>query len=91
MEQLRLRGGLLKAQTMKALTYTLPAYWASYLINDDASGLEPGEQATVDAWLAKMSLPMPASCSEESHFSKHNDAGQLAGEVLDYTFLIPTP
>ena len=50
---------------METLTYTLPAYWASYLINGDASGLEPGEQEQIDAWLAKEGLPSPVSCSDE--------------------------
>jgi hypothetical protein len=35
------------------VTITGPAAWASYLINGDASGLEPGEQAKADAWLAR--------------------------------------
>lgn len=35
------------------VTITGPVYWASYLINGDASGLKDGEQAKVDAWLAR--------------------------------------
>jgi hypothetical protein len=71
------------------ITCTLPAYWASYLINGDASGLEQGEQEQVDAFLAREGLDFPVSCSDEPSFTRYNDAHTgLAGDVLDYTFLV---
>jgi hypothetical protein len=74
---------------MKPVTYTLPAYWASYLINGDASGLEAGEQEIIDSFLARNGLDSPVDCSEEAYFSLFNDANTaLAGDVLDYTFLL---
>lgn len=73
---------------MKTITYTLPAYWASYLINGDASGLDDGEQAVIDAWLAKEGYPNIVSCGDESYFSRYNDAGTLAGDVMEYTALV---
>lgn len=73
---------------MTTETYTLPAYWASYLINGDASGIEDSEQAQADAFLAKHNLPSPVSCSDEAWFARSNDAGTLAGDVMEYTFLI---
>jgi hypothetical protein len=33
--------------------FTAPAYWASYLINGDDSGLEPGEKERADQYLKK--------------------------------------
>jgi hypothetical protein len=73
---------------LEPVTYTLPAYWASYLINGDASGLEPADKAAADAFLARENLPGPVDCGEQ-YFSRHNDAGTgLAGDVCDYTFLI---
>jgi hypothetical protein len=70
--------------------YSLPAYWASYLINGDASGLEAGEEEQIDAFLKREHLPAPVSCSDEPRFSRYNDAGTgLGGDVLDYTFLEP--
>lgn len=33
-------------------TITLPAHWASYLVNGDASGLDAGEVAEIDEYLA---------------------------------------
>lgn len=74
---------------METTTRILPAYWASYLINNDASGLDAGEQAKIDAWLAVNGLPMPVTCGE-SHFSWHNDATALGGDVCQFTFLVPS-
>jgi hypothetical protein len=72
------------------VAYALPASWASYLINGDASGLELQEKRQADVFLAQTKLPMPVSCSEESYFSRYNDAHTgLAGDVLDYSFLVP--
>jgi hypothetical protein len=73
---------------MTTETYTLPIYWASYLINGDASGLEDNEQEEIDAW---MESEEPGDCvdvGEDYWFSSHNDAHtNLAGDVAEYTFL----
>lgn len=77
---------------MQSETYSLPVYWASYLINGDASGLEDTDQAKCDAFL--QSLPYGWYCvdvSEESHFRHSNDAGTLAGDCADYTFIREAP
>lgn len=66
----------------------LPAYWASYLINGDDSGLEPGEKAVVDKFLADQCLPKPVSCTDEQYFKWGNDATRLGGDVLEYTFFL---
>ena len=67
-------------------TYTLPSYWASYLINGDASGLEDSEQQECDEFLATVPGWICSDCGEESFFSHRNDAGTLAGDCLEYTF-----
>lgn len=72
------------------LTYTLPAYWASYLINGDDSGIEAADKAAADKFLADHNLPAPCSCSDESWFAWNNDATLLGGDVMEYTFLIPS-
>ncbi len=71
---------------MNTETYILPAYWASYLINGDASGLEGEDQQACDAWLARNPGGSCVDCGE-SYFSHRNDAGTLAGDVAEYTFL----
>lgn len=80
-------------KTINTITYKLPSYWASYLINGDASGLEDNEQEQIDAWTerqrksANTSLFSCADCSEP-YFSWCDDAGRMGGDVCDYTFLI---
>ena len=75
--------------TLETTTRTLPAYWASYLINGDASGLQDGEQEFIDAYLEREELPSPCDCSSESWFSWRNDSGNgLGGDVLEFTFFV---
>jgi len=76
-------------------TYTIKgaAYWASYIINGDASSLDPAEQALCDAWLARelMDGETIVDCAEESHFSwsygLHTGADCRGGDLLEYTVL----
>ena len=68
--------------TLETVTYTLPAYWASYLINGDASGIGDDDKRAADKFISDNSLPAPVSCSDESWFDHSNDAGTLAGDVL---------
>lgn len=77
-------------KTLQQTTRTLPAYWASYLINGDDSGLTNElERSKIDDFLHREGLPMPVSCSDESYFKWGNDASDLGGDVLEYTFLLP--
>lgn len=69
--------------------YTLPAYWASYLINGDSSGISDEEKSQADEWLKEKQLPAPASCSDESWFAWRNDAANLGGDVMEFVFLVP--
>lgn len=75
-----------REQGMSIRRYTLPAYWACYLVNGDASGLEDGEQEDIDAWIESEN---PGDCTDcdEPYFSWTNDATDLGGDVTDYTFI----
>lgn len=75
---------------IKTREYQLPVYWASYLINGDASGLENGEQEEIDAFIEKESTPFPICFIDcgESYFSLRNDANNLGGDVCDFTVQI---
>ena len=76
-------------KTQKLVKYVLPAYWTSYLINGDASGISDMDRAAADHFLVEHDLPGPVSCSDESWFAKSNDSDmRLAGDVLEYTFLM---
>jgi hypothetical protein len=73
--------------------FELPVYWASYLINGDATSLEDGEQEVVDAWLKDLVASYEAAvsvvdCSEDQWFSHRNDATNLGGMCCHYTVLI---
>jgi hypothetical protein len=63
--------------------FKLPAYWASYLINGDASGLQDGEQSTIDAWIKHEGNPHFVDCGEQ-YFSHTNEATNLGGDVCDF-------
>ena len=69
--------------------HNLPAYWASYLINADASGLAPGEQAIIEAFCAPRGLEGLAVDCGESFFYHRNDANTLGGDVCQFSFLVP--
>lgn len=64
--------------------YTLPVYWASYIIKGDASGLEEGEAEEIDAFLKVEGYPQFTDVSE-SWFDSFND-----GDVAKfYYYLTP--
>lgn len=77
--------------TIKTETYTLPAHWASTLINGDDSGNEPEDDAQIEAWLsAHPHLGGCLTCSDdEGEFRHRHDAsfvGVLACTCLEFTF-----
>ncbi len=75
---------------MKTETYILPAYWASALINGDYSGLEDTEIKEIETFEAQNREDNCCfyciDCSEEQYFKWRNDATNLGGDVLEYTF-----
>ena len=63
-----------------------PAYWASYLINNDASSLDEAELAQAKAWLEAVHKDVegaPVDC-ESAGFG---DFEGIDHELADYTFL----
>ena len=71
------------------IDYRLPAPWAPYLINGDASGLEAGEQERIDAFLKSEGLSSPVDCESEASFCHWCDVpGELAGDMLLFRFPI---
>lgn len=65
-------------------TYILPSYWASYLINNDPSGLSDEEKLQVDEWLKANSYPSFIDCGDKEYFSWGNDANSLGGNVMEF-------
>ena len=78
-------------ETLTEIKYKLPAYWASYLVNGDASGLldecpvnpDQSEQETINQWLESEGNPDFFDCGEP-YFSWRNEATNLGGDVCDY-------
>lgn len=71
---------------MKIETYTLPAYWACYLINGDCSGMEEEEVQEVDNFIERNGLGLCLDVENEQEFSWSNDANDLGGAVADFSF-----
>ena len=71
---------------MEQIKYTLPEFWASYLINGDASGLEDGEKEEIDAFLKNENLGHCLTCSDEPFFTWRHDGGNLGATCLEYIF-----
>jgi len=73
-------------------TFTLPAYWASTLINGDSSGISDADDQDIMDWLEETGKEYPAfycsGCGPMYWFSWHNDANNLGGNVMEFTFII---
>jgi len=69
--------------------FTLFSHWASYLVNGDASGLEPGEQENIDAFVSNEGLSK-WTCADvsEAHWFGRPDCGGLRGDVARFTFVL---
>jgi len=79
---------------IETIEYKLPAYWACYLINGDATGFDitntpddpdagTREQLEIDQWLESEGNPHFVDCGEQ-YFSWSNEATSLGGDVCDY-------
>ena len=74
---------------MEFMTYTLPAHWASALVNDDRSGLTDDDERELDSWL---DIVCPGYCvgvNEEPEFCAFHDADTLPDTCLEFTFEVP--
>jgi hypothetical protein len=65
---------------------TLPAYYASYLINDDPSGLTDNEQLAIDKFILGSGVGLCVGCSDDSWFAGSSDLGNLGGDVMEFYF-----
>lgn len=64
----------------------LPSYYANYLINCDASGLEDAEQVEIDKFILESNVGWCIGCSDDSWFAGSNDLGDLGGDVKEFYF-----
>ena len=68
---------------MQAITYELPAYWASALVNDDWSGYDSAELEEITNWLLQNGNPNIVSVGE----SFVGRFGGLIYELAEYQAL----
>lgn len=71
---------------MKIETYVLPAYWASYLLNGDASGYEDVELKEIKDFCEDLGPCIDVTDEEE--FRWWNDANNLGGSVATFHFQV---
>lgn len=64
--------------------YRLPSYWASYLINGDASGLDGEEKAEIDAFMRKEGITQILDVYGVEPYARTNDATNTPGEIAHF-------
>ena len=76
-------------EPIKEAKIRLPIYWASYLVNDDASGLEENEETTIQETLewAELTNHECIDVKEDISFEKPYIPGLLAGDFCTYVFI----
>jgi len=76
-------------EPIKETKIRLPIYWASYLVNDDASGLEENEETTIQETLewAELTNHECIDVKEDISFEKPYIPGLLAGDFCTYVFI----
>jgi len=57
--------------THEVVELTAPSDWASYLINNDASGISTLDKKRADEWVARVGLGAPVSC-EDAGYGRHD-------------------
>lgn len=68
-------------------TCTLPAYWAPYLMNGDATGYDGDEIREMrDFMKNRPYLGEALGCSENPEYKTRNDANNFGCDCLDFSF-----
>ena len=76
---------------MQEIKQELPTYWASYIANGDASGLEEGEEKLIDETLKQLNLTNCVDVLEDINFKCGISylPDLLGGDYCTYVFLEP--
>jgi len=77
-----------KMTTIKTEKYILPSYWATYLFNYDVSDMTIQEVGEINKFLRERKLGTAIDYSTDSWFQHSNDCNRIAGDVMEYTFII---
>lgn len=72
---------------IKTEAYTLPAYWAPYLINGDSTGYDGDEIREMRGFLeSRPYLSEALGCSEHPEYKMRNDANNFGCDCLEFCF-----
>lgn len=70
--------------------FTLPAHWASFLVNGDDSGLERADRQEIEEWERRVERRgwsfHCVDVSEDTFFARRNDANTLGATCARFTF-----
>ena len=69
---------------LNTTTHTLPAYWVSYMINGDPTGLSPDDIKQCDAYCEANDIGWAVDCINLTDFAASNDANNIGGATYDY-------
>lgn len=79
------------SKEQKPIRFVLPAGWACYLTNDDATGYGDKELSEIENFLNTQSSAKDGlhcvGCGELAWFAIRNDANSLGGEVKVFSFI----
>lgn len=73
---------------IKTEEFRLPTWWASYLINGDASGLTDEEQTEIDHWCEVHTTGPCLDMADDEGFTTRGDDGWHGAERATFTFQI---
>jgi len=73
---------------MNTISFILPSYLASYIINDDPSGLLNEEIDEINKFLKSNNLRHCLTCDDIEQFYHRNDMNNMGNMCLKYTFAL---
>lgn len=76
---------------IKTEEFRLPTWWASYLINGDASGLTDDEQTEIDQWCEVHTTGPCLDVADDENFTTRGDDGWHGADRATFTFQIIEP
>jgi len=76
---------------MQTESLTAPSFWASAIVNNDYSGLEPDEVGALNAWLAenRLSFRDCLTCEDAGFMRRHGAFNQFPYAANCMTYIFP--
>lgn len=73
---------------MQIVKLVAPSAWATYLINGDATGIEPGDKQAADQWILSLGFGAPLSCDDYGFCTSHDafNVMPFGADCQEYAF-----